>query len=103
MPTPPAPETGWETLESGRLGEARGQFWRELEGAEAAGDPGAFASAALGLGGVWVHEHRETLESARERGAAPGAGQRRSDQRWRIACAHGWRLRRPTQPETSRR
>jgi hypothetical protein len=56
---------GRELLEAGRLAEARPQLWTEALAAEARGDTVAFADAALGLGGIWVHEHRSTLELAR--------------------------------------
>jgi hypothetical protein len=51
-------------LEEGRLGEARHHFWLDAR-AGAAGDAEGLATAALGLGGIWVHEHRSTLERAR--------------------------------------
>jgi tetratricopeptide (TPR) repeat protein len=54
-------------LEAGRLREARAQFWRDAEEAERSGDVEALATAALGLGGMWVHEHRNTLDQARVR------------------------------------
>ena len=57
--------TGHTLLEQGRLGQARHQFWRDAEIADAAGDAEGLADAALGLGGIWVHEHRSTLERAR--------------------------------------
>ena len=52
-------------LERGRLREAREVFWQEAETANANGDVEALAEAALGLGGIWVHEHRTTLDNAR--------------------------------------
>ncbi len=52
-------------LMEGRLAEARIGFWEEAEAAEREGDGAALATAAIGLGGVWVHEHRSTLERAR--------------------------------------
>jgi hypothetical protein len=52
-------------LEAGRLREARSQFWREADEAERRGDREALARAALGLGGVWVHEHRSLVERTR--------------------------------------
>jgi hypothetical protein len=57
--------TGHTLLEQGRLGQARHQFWRDAEIADAEGDAEGLARAALGLGGIWVHEHRSTLERAR--------------------------------------
>ena len=56
---------GRELLEAGRLAEAREQLWHEAQVAETEGDAVSFAAAALGLGGIWVHEHRSTLELAR--------------------------------------
>jgi hypothetical protein len=52
-------------LEAGRLADARREFWAEAEAAELVGDHLALAHAALGLGGVWVHEHRHVLERTR--------------------------------------
>ena len=40
-------------------------FWQEAETASSDGDMEALAEAALGLGGIWVHEHRATLDNAR--------------------------------------
>jgi hypothetical protein len=55
---------GWQMLQAGRLAEARACFWDEAQQADAADDADGLASAAVGLGGVWVHEHRATLERA---------------------------------------
>ena len=54
---------GW--LTRGRLREAREQFWSEHGAANDANDLIGTAEAALGLGGLWVHEHRSTFERAR--------------------------------------
>src|SRR5262245_14914420 len=54
---------GW--LARGRLREAREQFWIEHGAADDAHDVIGSAEAALGLGGLWVHEHRSTFERAR--------------------------------------
>jgi hypothetical protein len=54
---------GW--LDRGRLREAREQFWSEHGAANDAHDVIGSAEAALGLGGLWVHEHRSTFERAR--------------------------------------
>lgn len=54
--------SGVDLLASGRLGEAREQFRLEAARADADGDAVAFAEAALGLGGLWVHEHRDTVD-----------------------------------------
>ncbi len=56
---------GLALLEEGRLGQARHHFWLDAEAAVAASDAERLATAALGLGGLWVHEHRLTLERAR--------------------------------------
>jgi hypothetical protein len=61
----PAARPGWALLEQGRLREAREEFWCEAGAAERRGDPEDVAVAALGLGGMWVHEHRSTLERSR--------------------------------------
>ena len=92
--------TGDVFLGVGRLAEARAQFWRDAEVAEANGDSDGLAVAALGLGGIWVHEHRTTLEQAwveplqrhvRWPGSIPTA-------RSPTGCASGWPPRRPTLP-----
>ena len=59
------PSTGMGLLERGRLREAHEVFWQEVETASADGDIEMLAEAALGLGGIWVHEHRTTLDNAR--------------------------------------
>jgi tetratricopeptide (TPR) repeat protein len=45
-------------LACGRLTEARAAFEAATNAAEHSGDPTQLARAVLGLGGVWVHEHR---------------------------------------------
>ncbi len=65
VPTGGEAATGWEMLERGKLALARAAFWRQAEAADAHSDVERLASAALGLGGIWVHEHRSTLEQAR--------------------------------------
>ncbi len=45
--------------EDGDLGAARCWFEQAYRAAERAGATDAMATAALGLGGLWVHEHRE--------------------------------------------
>jgi hypothetical protein len=62
---------GW--LARGRLREAREQFWLELCAANDAHDVLGSAEAALGLGGLWVHEYRSTFERARVMAAQRGA------------------------------
>lgn len=49
--------TGW-------LSAAREGFLRGAEAAEAAGDTEAFVTAALGIGGIWVHEQRDVVARA---------------------------------------
>jgi hypothetical protein len=60
-------------LTCGQLAEARPLFHRAARLAEAEGDSVILARAALGLGGVWVREHRFTEEAERV-----GALQRRA-------------------------
>jgi tetratricopeptide (TPR) repeat protein len=45
-------------LASGRLSDARAAFEAATDAAERSGDPVLFARAVLGLGGMWVQEHR---------------------------------------------
>src|SRR5262249_9885642 len=52
-------------LAGGRLAEARPLFHRAAHVAETEGDAIARARAALGLGGVWVREHRLMAEAER--------------------------------------
>lgn len=60
----------------GDLATARGLFTRAHALAEEAGDRPLMAAGALGLGGLWVHEHRPSTEAAhveaRQRGALAG-------------------------------
>jgi tetratricopeptide (TPR) repeat protein len=46
------------TLASGRLADARVRFRRAVDAAHGVDDHEVIGRAALGLGGVWVHEHR---------------------------------------------
>jgi tetratricopeptide (TPR) repeat protein len=48
-------------LACGRLRESREAFDRAADVAARAADPVLLARAFLGLGGVWVHEHRDTV------------------------------------------
>lgn len=57
-----AAAAGTQLLDAGCLTEARERFAEALGEARAAGDAETFAVAALGLGGVWVHEHRTAVE-----------------------------------------
>ena len=52
-------------LVCGRLADARRAYARADELATRAGDPVAHARAALGLGGVWLNEHRSAADRAR--------------------------------------
>jgi hypothetical protein len=49
-------------LACGRLAESRPLFRRTARAADREGDAVVLARAALGLGGVWISEHRETGE-----------------------------------------
>lgn len=51
-------------LEDGDLRTSREHFETAYQRAEQSGDVDALARAALGLGGVWVHEHRTSAASA---------------------------------------
>jgi hypothetical protein len=51
-------ERAYAVLACGRLTDARAAFEAAALAAEQAGDPVLVARAVLGLGGVWVHEHR---------------------------------------------
>jgi hypothetical protein len=51
-------------LEHGDLGASRSWFDAGYVAAEAAGRAGGMAQAALGLGGLWVHEHRTAAAAA---------------------------------------
>ncbi|SEO47042.1 hypothetical protein SAMN05216267_102786 [Actinacidiphila rubida] len=50
-------------VEDGDLRSGRDRFDRAFRIAESAGDAGAMAVAALGFGGLWVHEHRTVTAS----------------------------------------
>ena len=54
-------------LRCGRLAEARQLFHRAAYAADVEGDHEALAGAALGLGGVWVREHRLAIDAERVR------------------------------------
>jgi hypothetical protein len=57
----------------GTLGDARAAYERSVEAAAGAGDPVAAARAALGLGGVWLDEHRGETERRRVLGLQQAA------------------------------
>jgi hypothetical protein len=50
--------------DDGWLGSTRDRFRAAAMAAEAGGDDEVLAIAALGLGGVWVHEHRSVVDRA---------------------------------------
>ena len=52
-------------LLSGHLSEARSLFGDAAASAERQGEPVLLAAAALGLGGVWVNEHRNPVDRGR--------------------------------------
>ena len=58
-------EQAGAVLLSGRLSEARALFGDAVAAAEREGDAVLMATAALGLGGVWVCEHRNPVDRAR--------------------------------------
>jgi DNA-binding SARP family transcriptional activator len=55
---------GEQALEDGDLRTGREHFEAAYRRAERSGDTGALARAVLGLGGVWVHEHRTSAGAA---------------------------------------
>lgn len=71
----------------GRLAAARGWFDAACRESEAARCPQTVARAALGMGGIWVHERRLTAEAA-----GIEARQRRALQRVGPGSALGMRL-----------
>jgi tetratricopeptide (TPR) repeat protein len=80
------PAPGWLLVEwaqaarlCGRMADARARFERAARVTEQEADPLGFAEAALGLGGHWVHEHREPLERARVNGLQRAALDRLPD------------------------
>jgi hypothetical protein len=48
----------------GDLTDARSWFAKAYAAAEHVGDRDVMAAAALGLGGLWVHEHRTAADAA---------------------------------------
>jgi hypothetical protein len=82
---------------AGRLADARARCWSAAEDAEARDDVEGVARAALGLGGIWVHEHRSTLEQAHVEALQRGALARLDPDdplarrlRMRIAAEHAY-------------
>ncbi len=59
---PLAVEHAEAVLASGRLADARPLFQHAARVADREGDPAALARAALGLGGVWISEHRQAAD-----------------------------------------
>jgi tetratricopeptide (TPR) repeat protein len=56
-------------LASGRLWPARDAFEAAIDAADAHADPELYAEAAIGLGGIWVFEHRDAVAVQRFHGA----------------------------------
>ncbi|EIV90804.1 AAA family ATPase [Frankia sp. QA3] len=52
-------------LACGRLSAAREAFARAADAVDGADDPNLLARAALGLGGVWLNEHRDPIDRRR--------------------------------------
>jgi tetratricopeptide (TPR) repeat protein len=50
--------------QGGRLAEARASFLAAAAAADEGGDKRSLVLAALGAGGLWVHEHRDVVERA---------------------------------------
>lgn len=61
-PAPLLVEWARAALLCGRLAEARSRFERAARVAQMEGDRRVVAEAAIGLGGVWVNEHRSRVE-----------------------------------------
>lgn len=57
--------TGEQLLRRGFLARARSAFTAEVDSAREAGDADTLARAALGLSGLWVHDHRTLLDRVR--------------------------------------
>ncbi len=73
MLTEAPPATGNVALSEGRLARPRALFWAEAFRAQSRGNGKGLAEAALGLGGLWVHENQ--VNSRRSAGAPyPTAG-----------------------------
>jgi tetratricopeptide (TPR) repeat protein len=60
-------------LAGGHLTQARATFAQALHTADAEADPDVYAEAAIGLGGIWVFEHREPDAVAAFHGALRSA------------------------------
>ncbi len=75
-------------LSGGRLTAAREEFRLALAAAETSGDTPTYAEAAIGLGGIWVLEHRSTAEISQFHGvlrqAVTQLGDERPDLRIRL-------------------
>lgn len=54
----------WTLHVEGSLARARGEFDRAYRAAEQASDAAGMVRAAIGLGGLWVHEHRAVPHAA---------------------------------------
>src|SRR5947208_3307264 len=57
-------ESGESLLRAGRLAEARTAFMDAAATAEYSEDGASLVRAALGVGGVWVHEQRDVVARA---------------------------------------
>jgi tetratricopeptide (TPR) repeat protein len=68
-------------LAGGHLTQARATFAQSLHTADAEADPEVYAEAAIGLGGIWVFEHREPDAVAAFHGALRSALTHISDTR----------------------
>ncbi len=68
-PVEPAPlhlqlEAAESSRRAGNLAEARQRFTAIAAAAERTGDASALVAAGLGVGGLWVHEHRDVIGGA---------------------------------------
>jgi tetratricopeptide (TPR) repeat protein len=73
LPAPLLLELAQAQLASGRLTQARNLFGQALYVAGGDGEPEVYAEAAIGLGGIWVFEHREPDAVAAFHGALRNA------------------------------
>ncbi|MFD0467658.1 hypothetical protein ACFQ0B_04570 [Nonomuraea thailandensis] len=88
----------------GDLRAARYWFDAAYQDAELSGDPELLARAALGLSGVWVHEHRTCADWERVRTRQRHALRLLDPvRRWPCACGPGRPPRRTTGPARTTR
>ncbi len=71
-------------LSAGKLAEARPLF--DQAAAAADGQPVVFAEAALGLGGIWINEHRDRVERSRVREMQRQALERLPEDQHALRC-----------------